>query len=115
MHRQQRIPPPQQSLFDAEISYSIYEGYGCGCVPIADAKIFATGGEGNDTAYTDSDGYAVLNLVIDGEYRVTIEAEGYQTIIYDFLVIDDQPFTFHVEEVDDDASQQVTRRVQHAE
>ena len=88
----------QQSLFDAEITFYLSIGDGCGCTPIVGASISAVGGEGSDYGVTDEDGYCTLTLVIDGEYRVQIEAEGYVLIMYDFVVIDDQSFSFHMQE-----------------
>jgi len=88
----------QQSLFDAEITFYILTGEGCGCIPIPGAVITAAGGEGNASGITDEDGKCVLTLVILGEYEVWIEADGYRTINFEFNVIDDQTFTFHLSE-----------------
>jgi len=88
----------QPTLFDAEISLYLYEGYGCGCTPVRNASILATSGEGSVHQFTDDDGFCLLILVIDVEYRVLIEADGFQTITFDFIPIGDQPFTFHLEE-----------------
>ena len=86
------------NLFDAEITFYILTGEGCACIPIPGAKISAYGGEGNDSRFTDDDGMCVLSLVILGEYEVIIEADEYQTITFEFNVIDDQTFTFHMHE-----------------
>ena len=88
-------------MFDAEITFNIYEGEGCGCKPITGAYIIATGGEGSDYGYTDEDGKCTLQLVILGEYRVQIEAENFHVIIFNFDVIDDQTFSFHMQEKKD--------------
>lgn len=88
----------QMSLFDAEITFYILTGEGCGCTPIPGVTITAVGGEGNDSGVTDEDGKCVLTLVILSEYEVWIESDGYRTINFEFNVVDDQTFTFHLSE-----------------
>lgn len=90
----------QQSLFFAEITFNLYEGSGCGCTPVRNASITAWGldVEHNASGITDDDGKCILQLEINYNYRVTIEAEGFQTVMFDFLVLDDQPFVFHLGE-----------------
>src|SRR4030042_7108239 len=63
----------QQSFFDAEITFYIYEGTGCGCKPIIGAFINATSGDGQDFGITDDNGTCVLYMVINSDYRVSIE------------------------------------------
>jgi len=46
-----------------------------------------------------------MTLVINTEYRITIEAEGFYNIIFDFYTVDDQYFIFHMEEEEDDSSE----------
>jgi len=91
-----------QSLFFAEITFNLYEGTGCGCVPVRNASITAWGldVDHNTSGFTDNDGKCILQMEINYNYRVTIEAEGFQTVMYDFLVIDNQPFVFHLGEKD---------------
>ncbi|MDH7517053.1 MAG: hypothetical protein QHH19_01730 [Candidatus Thermoplasmatota archaeon] len=91
---------PKQWLFTAQISFTLYEGTGCGCSPIPDAQITAFGldVDHNDSGITDDDGICILELEINGNYRVEIQAENYQIILFDFLVIDDQNFVFHMQE-----------------
>jgi len=88
----------QPSLFDAEITFYIYEGTGCGCVPIRDAFINATSGDGQDSGVTDENGTCVLHMVINSDYRVSIEANDYNSVLFDFNVIDNQIFKFHLGE-----------------
>jgi hypothetical protein len=88
----------QPQLFDAEITFYLWEGDGCACEPIDGASFFAVGGEGNDSGSSDADGKCVLNLVINSEYRIYIEAEKFQRIIFDMEVVDDQTFNFHMKE-----------------
>lgn len=90
----------QLSFFEAEITFYILTGEGCGCTPIVGASITAAGGEGNASGVTDEEGKCILTLVILGEYEVWIEAEGYRTINFEFNIIDDQTFTFHLDEKD---------------
>jgi hypothetical protein len=94
----------QSSLSDAEITFYILTGEGCACDPIIGASIAAFGGEGNDSGVTDEDGMCILTLEILGEYEVIIEAEEYITINFEFNVLDDQTFTFHLLEADDESS-----------
>ena len=86
----------QSMLFDAEITFYVLTGEGCGCDPIPGVSIQAFGGEGSVSGVTDEDGMCVLTLVILGEYEVIIEIDEYQTIDFEFNVLDDQTFTFHL-------------------
>jgi hypothetical protein len=88
----------QTQLFDAEITFYLWEGDGCACEPIEGASFFAVGGEGNDSGFSDENGKCVLTMVINSEYRVYIEAEKFQRIIFDIEVIGDQTFNFHMKE-----------------
>ena len=90
----------QQSLFDAEITFYILTGDGCGCNPIPGVSIYA-GSEPGEYGVTDEDGMCVLTLEILGEYAVYIEAEKRLEIEFEFNVIDDQTFTFHMFKKDD--------------
>ncbi|MBW2966294.1 hypothetical protein KY342_04280 [Candidatus Woesearchaeota archaeon] len=101
--------PLNQSVFFAEIEFYLFVGDGCACDPIENVPIVA---HGLDTSHTGSnitneDGFCVLELEIDSNYRVTIDDvnEEYQIIMFDFLVVDDQPFTFHLQEIEDSISQ----------
>lgn len=96
-----------QSAFFAEIEFTLYEGEGCGCVPLEGVTIFAYGldTDHNDTNITDENGFCILELEINSNYRVIIENEDWQTIMFDFLVVDDQTFTFHMQEAEKSVSQ----------
>ena len=98
----------QPQLFDAEITFYVMTGEGCACTPIEGALVAAYGGEGNDSGVTDDDGMCVLTLVILGEYEVYIEAEEYGTVYFEFNVLDDQTFTFHLFENPESSSQTVS-------
>ena len=95
----------QALSFDVEITFYILTGEGCGCTPIPGVSIFAFGGEGSDQGITDEDGMCVLTLVIGGKYEVLIEAEDYQTIDFEFDVVDYQTFTFHMFEKEESSIQ----------
>jgi hypothetical protein len=101
--------PINQSLFFAVIEFYLYVGDGCGCDPIVNVPIFAYGldTDHNDTNVTNVDGFCILELEINSNYRVIIEDENeeYQIIMFDFLIVDDQTFTFHLQELDDSISQ----------
>jgi len=94
----------QPSLFDAEITFYIYEGTGCGCVPIIGAFINATSGDGQDSGITDENGTCILHMVINSDYRVSIEAGSFNSVLFDFNVIDNQIFKFHLGEKNIDSS-----------
>jgi len=91
------------SMFTAIINFQLYVRDGCGCSPVTGAAISAWGLdiEDNDSAITDDIGVCGLELEINYNYKVTIEGEGFHMIEFDFLVVDDQDFTFYLEEVDE--------------
>jgi len=93
-------------LFFAEITFNIFEGTGCGCVPIPGASIASYGldTDHNNSCITDDNGVCILEFEYDRTYRVTIEAEEFQMVLFDFLVIDNQIFTFHMQEKEDSSS-----------
>ena len=90
----------QQTLFNATISFQLWVGTGCGCDPVSDVIITALGLDIDDydEGITDENGQCSLQLEINYHYRITIQAEGYVQIMFDFLVIDDQTFEFHLQE-----------------
>ena len=94
----------QNSFYPAEITFYIYKGEGCGCIPLVGATISAYGGEGSDSGATDENGICVLTLDIYGEYRVQIEAEDFTMILFDFNVVDNQEFSFHMQEKSESSS-----------
>jgi len=95
----------QPSLFDVDITFTIQTGEGCGCEPIPGVSIHAFGGEGSVQGITDEDGICVLSLAVNGEYRVLIESEDYQTIDFEFVIIDEQSFLFHMYEKEESSVQ----------
>jgi len=96
----------QASMFTAIINFQLYVGDGCACTPVTGASISAWGLdiEDNDSAVTDDIGVCSLELEINYNYKVTIEAEEFHMIEFDFLVVDDQDFTFYLDEVDESPS-----------
>ena len=91
------------SMFTAIINFQLYTGDGCGCHPVVGVLISALGLDidDNDSAITDDIGVCSLELEINYNYKVIIEGEGFQKVEFDFLVVDDQDFTFHLEEVEE--------------
>lgn len=83
-------------LFDAEITFYILTGEGCGCDPIEGVLVSAYGGSGNESAVTDIDGKCVLNLEINSEYEIYIQKDNFLEIYFEMDIIDDQTFTFHL-------------------
>lgn len=102
----------QNTNFEAQITIFVYEGEGCSCEPIAGAYVNATGSEGPVFNITDDDGKCVLNLVIFSEYRVSIEAQNFNTVKFNFDVIDDQTFKFHMGEANEDSTQYLVQTQQ---
>jgi hypothetical protein len=84
--------------FNATIEFTLYEGEGCGCDELQDILIFADGQDNDHDvgAYTDYRGYCSLELEIDSTYRISIDDEDYQSVLFDILIVDDQVFTFHL-------------------
>ena len=101
--------PLNQSVFFAEIEFTLFVGDGCACDPIENVPIVAYGLDTghNDSNITNEDGFCVLELEIDSNYIVTIDDinEDYQIIIFEFLVVDDQTFKFQLKEKEDSISQ----------
>jgi hypothetical protein len=88
--------------FYANITFTVYEGDGCGCVPLREAPINATGRDTDHSAFgvTDENGVCILPLEYDKTYRVSIQQPNHESVLFDFVVIDDQAFAFHMKEVE---------------
>ncbi|MDH7507749.1 MAG: hypothetical protein QHH15_08215 [Candidatus Thermoplasmatota archaeon] len=95
----------RKTNFEAKITIYVFNGVGCSCKPIVGAYVNATGSEGPLFNITDEDGKCVLNLTIYSEYRITIEAENYHTVMFNFDVVYDQTFKFHMGEANEDSMQ----------
>lgn len=91
----------------AQISFNIFEGSGCGCVPLIGTSVSAYGldTDHSDSGITDENGLCILELEYDATYRVTIDDENFVKVTFDFLVIDDQTFTFRMQDKEDSISQ----------
>jgi hypothetical protein len=88
------------TLFDfyANITFNVYEGEGCGCVPLRGVPINATGRDTDHSTsgLTDDNGQCVLQLEYDKTYRVSMVEENHESVLFDFVVIDNQEFWFHM-------------------
>ena len=95
-----------RSEFYAEISIGVYGEDGCqDCeIPYAAVEAYGRDTDHFDTNITDLNGTCILELEYDATYRVTIEVEGYTLVMYDFKVLDDQPFAIHMQEEVEDSS-----------
>jgi len=84
--------------FYANISIHVYEGDGCGCVPLRGIPINATGRDTDHytSGVTDENGLCILQLEFDRTYRVSIQAVNHESVLFDFVVIDNQAFSFHM-------------------
>jgi hypothetical protein len=91
--------------FYAAITIHLYQGEGCGCVPLREVFINATGRDTDHSAsnVTDQNGMCILFLEYDKTYRLRIEQKDYESVLFDFVVLDDQTFSFHVKEVETSA------------
>ncbi len=97
-----QITPAAMIGYEA-ITFHLFEGEGCGCIPIYDATVSAVGRTTlhNTSGVTNDDGECVLHLEYDETYRIQIHADGFQTVLFDFNVVDDQSFSFHLAPVND--------------
>lgn len=88
--------------FYANITFYVYQGEGCGCVPIRQLSLNATGRDTDHSAsgVTDNNGKCVLQLQYDKTYRVSIQKKDFESVLFDFVVIDDQVFSFHMKELE---------------
>ena len=96
--------------FYAEISFVVYGEGGCqGCeIPYAVVEAYGRDTSHFDTNITDINGSCILELEYDATYRVTIEVEGYHLVMYDFKVLDDQPFGIHMQIVEESSSLKIS-------
>jgi len=97
------LPP-----MEAEITFKTFSGEGCGCLPLDGSNISVYGLTTDQVAsnITNVDGVAKLFLQFDHQFRVTISHDDYQTVRFDFWVIDDQEFTFHLVEDEEESAAQ---------
>jgi hypothetical protein len=91
-----------QTDFYANITFNVYEGEGCGCVPLRGVPLNATGRDTDHftSGITDDNGTCVLQLEFDKTYRVSIQAADHESVLFDFVVIDNQAFSFHMKVID---------------
>jgi len=92
-----------QTDFYANITFNVYEGDGCGCVPIRGVPLNATGRdtEHSTSGVTDDNGTCILQLEYDKTYRVSIQAVGHESVLFDFVVLDNQVFSFHMKVIEE--------------
>jgi len=92
-----------QTDFYANITFNVYEGEGCGCIPLRGVPINATSRDiehHNTSGVTDDNGTCVLQLEYDKTYRVSIQAVDHESVLFDFVVLDNQAFSFHMKVID---------------
>jgi hypothetical protein len=85
------------------ITFSTFEGGGCGCVPLIDVPITAVGRTTDHITsnVTDDRGQCVVFLEYGETYRITMVPNGYRSSMFDFNVLDDQSFVFHLDIIND--------------
>jgi hypothetical protein len=91
-----------QTDFYANITFNVYEGEGCGCVPLRGVPLNATGRDTDHftSGVTDDNGTCVLQLEYDKTYRMSIQAVDHESVLFDFVVLDNQAFSFHMKVID---------------
>jgi len=91
-----------QTDFYANVTFNVFEGDGCGCVPLRSVPLNATGRDTDHSTsgLTDDEGQCVLQLEYDKTYRISIIEADHESVLFDFVVIDDQVFSFHMKEVE---------------
>jgi len=102
----------EDSFIEAEITFTILINDGCGCNPIEGVTVSAYGGAGSDENVTDVDGICLLRLEINSIYTVSITAENYIPVLFEFVVIDDQFFSFQMT-LKDDSTHSMMPIIQH--
>ena len=92
-----------QTDFYANITFNVYEGEGCGCVPLRGVPLNATGRDTDHftSGVTDDNGTCILQLEYDKTYRVSIQALDHESVLFDFVVIDNQAFSFHMKVIEE--------------
>ena len=92
-----------QTDFYANITFNVYEGEGCGCAPLQGVSLNATGRDTDHSTsgVTDDDGNCVLLLEYDKTYRVSIQAVDYESVLFDFIVLDNQVFSFYLKVIEE--------------
>ena len=98
------------TAFYANITFQVFEGTGCDCYPIRDLPINATGRDTDHytAGVTDDRGVCVLKLEFDKTYRVIMQDANHESVMVDFVVINDQVFTFHLKLIQGGSSFQGT-------
>ena len=88
--------------FYANITFNVFEGDGCECVPLQGVPLNATGRDTDHSAsgITDENGTCILGLEYDKTYRVSIQKADHESVLFDFVVIDDQMFTFNMKVIE---------------
>ncbi len=91
-----------QTDFYANITFYVFEGEGCGCIPLRMVPLNATGRDTDHSTsgITDDNGKCILQLEYDKTYRVSIQQKDFESVLFDFVVIDDQVFSFHMKELE---------------
>lgn len=98
----EKTPPiiMTQTDYYANITFYVFEGEGCGCVPLRAVPLNVTGRDTDHSTsgITDDNGKCILQLEYDKTYRVSIQQKDFESVLFDFVVIDDQVFSFHMKE-----------------
>jgi hypothetical protein len=103
-HNVKKTPQINAStVFYANITFHVYEGEGCGCVPLRGVPLNATGRDTDHytSGVTDDEGNCILQLEFDKTYRVSVQEKDHESVLFDFMVIDDQTFSFHLKVIEE--------------
>ncbi|MFO7677040.1 MAG: hypothetical protein R6V50_01460 [Thermoplasmatota archaeon] len=98
-----------QPMFYASISIYLYEGQSCACKPVPNESIIAEGitTDHSTSGSTDGDGLCILELEYDETYRFILDFEPFQKILLDVGIVDDQTFTFYMQEKEESSYQEL--------
>lgn len=80
------------------LSFTIYSGTDCDCIPITGVPINATGLDTDHifSNVTDDYGRCTIQVEYDKTYRISIEEKNFESVLYDMQIIGNQTFVFHL-------------------
>jgi len=99
-------PPTSQPVRDPYLamSFTVYQGTDCDCNPIPGVFINATGRDTdhNDSNITNDRGECNLHLQYGKVYRISIQTNNFESVLFDVQTIDNQAFVFHLKQLKGD-------------
>ncbi len=88
------------------LSFTVYSGTSCDCTPIPGVPINASGldTDHNDSNITDDRGYCTIQVEYSKTYRISIEENHFESVLFDVQIVDNQAFVFHLKQLKGDVS-----------